>query len=314
MSRPRVLAGCRYAWSWPTPIRADRKFASGRETHLELQSRLRSSPLLRAAWTKNSSGRFRFWADVVRHRLRSPHATTGWASWYGLGRGAFPGRSPSPVGCRRPDAAIVELAAGAIAGLALLRGAPVDRLDTGGLLCRISRRRAPDGLAGKSRAGAVRATSTPPHIFESRCTSPELIRRLWKSAVCSSARADFQADLPQDREPASVQEVLPPDVKIVEPKESLVEVSQPSLSVRAVASSREDHRVTTLRLLLDGRPYEGRKGVYVVPAESSSEEEATAQWDVTLTPGQHRITVLAETDVPATRCRIVLKSCIAKRR
>ncbi len=141
----------------------------------------------------------------------------------------------------------------------------------------------------------------PAAQFHKSLYQPELIRRLAEVGSVQQALADLNAELPadlsQDREPAGVQEVLPPEVKIVEPQTSPVEIAQASLTVRAVARSRGDHQVTTLRLLLNGRPYEGRKGVYVVPTESSSAEEATAQWQIALTPGQHRLTVLAETDV-----------------
>ena len=56
--------------------------------------------------------------------------------------------------------------------------------------------------------------------------------------------------------------------------------------------------MTSLRLLLDGRPYEGRKGVQVVPLDAqATAADMQRDWQVELTPGRHSVVVMAETAV-----------------
>jgi uncharacterized caspase-like protein len=53
-----------------------------------------------------------------------------------------------------------------------------------------------------------------------------------------------------------------------------------------------------LRLLLDGRPYEGSKGVQVIEVDTAgSVGEVGGQWSVQLAPGRHTVAVQAETAV-----------------
>ena len=61
-------------------------------------------------------------------------------------------------------------------------------------------------------------------------------------------------------------EVIPPLVKITQPLENPHHASAPLLNVEAIVDSRGGDPLTSVRLLLDGRPYEGRKGVQVVRA------------------------------------------------
>jgi hypothetical protein len=73
------------------------------------------------------------------------------------------------------------------------------------------------------------------------------------------------------------------------------EAKDGKLEVKARARSAGDHPVTALRLLLDGRPYLGSKGVRRVDAPKLG--EASAEWSLTLPPGKHALTVQAESAV-----------------
>jgi hypothetical protein len=67
------------------------------------------------------------------------------------------------------------------------------------------------------------------------------------------------------------------------------------LEVKAVANSTGRHPVTGLRLLLDGRPYLGKKGFH--PVANPRPGAAEASWTVALPPGKHTLAVQAETAV-----------------
>src|SRR5207237_643430 len=69
----------------------------------------------------------------------------------------------------------------------------------------------------------------------------------------------------------------------------------PSPDTRYLLSSSYDQ---TLRLLLDGWPYQGQAGVKnIVRDQSEDQREVRASWTVSLTPGKHRLAAQAESDV-----------------
>jgi uncharacterized caspase-like protein len=75
-----------------------------------------------------------------------------------------------------------------------------------------------------------------------------------------------------------------------------MQVSQADLEVRAVARGSARHPVTALRLLLDGRPYEGQKGLKNITRDKPDQPQGDVRelWTVTLAPGKHRLAVQAE--------------------
>ena len=84
-------------------------------------------------------------------------------------------------------------------------------------------------------------------------------------------------------------DVLPPTVTVTAPATAEAEVA-----VSAVAEGNAKHPVVAMRLIVDGRPYQGAAGVQrFTPAR----EKAEASWKVALPPGPHSLAVLAESAV-----------------
>lgn len=85
---------------------------------------------------------------------------------------------------------------------------------------------------------------------------------------------------------------LPPKVRVVAPVPG-AEVKDSKLTVQAEAESRGEYPVTTFRLLLNGRPYPKKLGVFDVAEPALG--KTTARWDIELEPGKHTLEVLAYT-------------------
>lgn len=138
----------------------------------------------------------------------------------------------------------------------------------------------------------------PAARFRGSLYRPDIVRRLLDSGSVQAALAGTDRDPRRPAEPTTIEQVLPPEVRIVQPATRQTEVSEPRVAIRASVQVRGRHPVTSLRLLLDGRPHEGLKGVQVVPL-SPQETAADVQrdWQVELTPGRHSLVVMAETAV-----------------
>ena len=95
----------------------------------------------------------------------------------------------------------------------------------------------------------------------------------------------------------TVREVLPPVVVITNPDRSGVRLDIPELEIRAVAKAQPGQPVTALRLIVDGRPFEGEQGRKLVSKEQSAERQVRESWKLRLGAGKHRLTVIAESAV-----------------
>jgi hypothetical protein len=143
------------------------------------------------------------------------------------------------------------------------------------------------------------ATFWPAAFFHSSFYRPDVIKRLLATGNLDQAleQADKERTKPAPRfEP---EQVTPPQVVITAPDQSGTKVKTPDLEVRAVARASGRQPVTTLRLLLDGRPYEGQKGIkqLVVEPAGPPQGEVREKWTVHLEPGKHRLAVQAESAV-----------------
>src|SRR5262249_23660711 len=96
-------------------------------------------------------------------------------------------------------------------------------------------------------------------------------------------------------ERTAVREVLPPKVSITAPAGSGRRLARAEMEVKAAAESVGEHPVTALRLLVDGRPYQGQAGLKQVPSPRLGKVEAS--WAVELSPGKHRLSVQADSAV-----------------
>lgn len=139
------------------------------------------------------------------------------------------------------------------------------------------------------------ASYYPAAHFRKSLYRPDVVKLVMRTA--SVARALELADAARDKpsEPATVEKVLPPIVTITAPAGGR-RLSSAEAEVRASARSRTKHPVTALWLLLDGRPYEGQKGLRNIAREKpDGEGEVHGSWTVRLGPGKHRLAVKAET-------------------
>jgi hypothetical protein len=137
-----------------------------------------------------------------------------------------------------------------------------------------------------------RATFHTANRFRKTLYRPDVITRLLKAGNIDKALEEADRAAGKQTKRLDVEQVLPPRVAITAPEKSGQRVSSPKLVVKAVAESSGQHPVTGLRLLLDGRPYEGQRDV-AQPRVGTVEKE----WSVTLTPGEHRLAVLAQSAV-----------------
>ena len=97
------------------------------------------------------------------------------------------------------------------------------------------------------------------------------------------------------KQKTEVAQVLPPSVVITSPEGGRVTVDTAEITVRAVAQQVGTHPVTSMQLLLDGRPLGGPGGVRHL---SSPQRDATERFFVPLQAGQtHRIEVRADSAV-----------------
>ena len=70
---------------------------------------------------------------------------------------------------------------------------------------------------------------------------------------------------------------------------------QAQLTIRAVAKPVGKDQITALRLLCNGRPYPGDRGIKGVQVEGTEAVPVRESWAVDLTPGSHQFAVKAET-------------------
>jgi WD40 repeat protein len=136
----------------------------------------------------------------------------------------------------------------------------------------------------------------PAGQFRKSLYRPDVIKLVLPAGGAAKALAQIVKDKPGRGGAGTVAEVLPPTVAITAPVATgEVRVNQAKLEVQATARSVGKNPVTALRLLLDGRPYQGEKGVQNVAAPKVGEAKAT--WSVELTPGRHLLAVQAESAV-----------------
>lgn len=133
----------------------------------------------------------------------------------------------------------------------------------------------------------------PAARFRKTLYRPDVIRELVYSGGTEGAlrRAGVRGSA---GERAEVGSVLPPRVRVTEPRRS-TELPAAEVEVRATATSTGAHAVTALRLLVDGRPHGGQAGVRRFDAGGLG--EVSASWSVTLAPGRHLLAAQADSAV-----------------
>jgi WD40 repeat protein len=139
----------------------------------------------------------------------------------------------------------------------------------------------------------------PAADFRKALYRPDVIGRVLTAGNVEPALAEADKERNQTSEKVKIEEVLPPRVTITSPERSPVQVNQADLEVRAVARGSGRHPVTAVRLLLDGRPYEGQQNVRNIGRDQPDQPpgEVRQAWTVALSPGKHRLAVQAESAV-----------------
>jgi hypothetical protein len=140
------------------------------------------------------------------------------------------------------------------------------------------------------------ASFYPAVQFRPSLYRPEVIRLVMKLGSVDKAVA--QAGKLGGAKPQAAQnvaQVLPPAVVITSPSRTGFRTKNAKLLIKALARSTGKHPVTAMRLLLDGRPYRGLKGLKRL--KKPVQGRVRLEWTVELVPGWHTLAVQAESAV-----------------
>jgi WD40 repeat protein len=136
----------------------------------------------------------------------------------------------------------------------------------------------------------------PAAQFRKSLYRPDVIREVLSagSVRTAVARAD-KARGKAGGDVADVGKVLPPQVVITTPDSPTAKSTKADVEIRATATSAGQNPVTAMRLLLNGRPYQGPAATKKVAAPKLGEVKET--WAVQLKPGKNTIAVQADSAV-----------------
>jgi WD40 repeat protein len=129
----------------------------------------------------------------------------------------------------------------------------------------------------------------PAARFRASLYQPALIKYLIPAGDIRLAQAMAVKFDKQAAVAVGLADVLPPGVTVTAP----VTADNKPITVRAVAQGSEKNPIVAMRLLVDGRPFNGAAGV----KRFDKLVKAEASWDVPLGPGKHTVAVLAVSPV-----------------
>ena len=93
----------------------------------------------------------------------------------------------------------------------------------------------------------------------------------------------------------NVADVIPPEVTLLSPDvEKHETVDQATVTVKASAKGTAKQPITAMRLLVDGRPFQGSEGI---KRFDNPQPTAETSWEVPVLPGPHSFAVIAESPV-----------------
>ncbi len=146
-------------------------------------------------------------------------------------------------------------------------------------------------------------TVHPAVRFRASLFQPSLIKYLVPAGNLPRALAMVGRYERRQLAASSLVEVLPPAASIVSPAGPQFALANEVLTVRASAEGTEKHPVSSLRLVVDGRPFQGALGVKRFDHPTA---KAQGEWQVPLPPGVHSVAVLAESSVSQALSRPVV--------
>ena len=132
----------------------------------------------------------------------------------------------------------------------------------------------------------------PAARFRNSLYQPNLVRLIFQEKSLEKALVAASQDLPDPIRPVNVSQVLPPQVGLILPSGPLKEST---IVAKAIARSSGEHPITAMRLLVDGRPFKGDKGI--VKFDPPRKGEVEASWKLELLPGKHQLAAVAESTV-----------------
>lgn len=156
-------------------------------------------------------------------------------------------------------------------------------------------------LAGESLMGWHRnrgpeslADFYPASRFHKSLYRPDIIRRILETGSLVKAAELADRERQEQTKLIKVTDVMPAEVKITTPSEPQVEQAGGKLTIRASAEPKGQETITSMRLIIDGRPV-GPARPRPAPAAGGAPAKAEEQWEVDLPPGKYQVTVKAET-------------------
>jgi WD40 repeat protein len=145
-------------------------------------------------------------------------------------------------------------------------------------------------IAWQVGGGIDRLPAVHPAVrFRASLYQPALVKYLIPAGDTRLALAMANAFDRQSVALTGLADVLPPGVTVTAPATA----TDKPVAVRAAAEGTEKNPIVAMRLLVDGRPFEGAAGV----KKFDKKVKAEATWNVTLGPGAHTLAVLAESPV-----------------
>jgi WD40 repeat protein len=139
------------------------------------------------------------------------------------------------------------------------------------------------------------ASFFPAQRFRASLYRPDVIKRLIEAGSEEKALELADAARGKTSRPFQISKVLPPKVEILTPVPTTSLSTKTPITIEAKAVSVGEHPVKSMRLLVDGRPYEGNLGLITIATPQLG--EVRKSWSVQLAPGRHSISVQAESEV-----------------
>ena len=141
------------------------------------------------------------------------------------------------------------------------------------------------------------ADFVPLHQFRSHLYRPDVIDRVLRGERVSQAieQANAGLDVPEVaidlRDTETIETMAPPEVRVLRPTEGMT-TKKPIIHVLGEVISHEDHPVTDVRIMVNGRPGMA-KGMTVVAADAEPQSRLSFNKAVNLLPGENTISIFA---------------------
>jgi len=145
---------------------------------------------------------------------------------------------------------------------------------------------------------AEMATFHPAGQFHKTFYRPDVIKSLLVAGSVEKALELTGADGNRTTQTGDLMRALPPKVALIFPATNGQKLPDSRFEVKARAMGAGNRPVVSLRLLVDGRPYQGDAGLKTIRDPKAG--EIRDGWKVELPAGRHRLAVIAASDVSQT--------------